>query len=266
MDDWLKQTVLESTPEMFGYDTNLWTCDLLAQLLLERYGVRVAGVTVNQHLHRLDLTNQKPRYVPREQDAAAIEHFVTEKFPKIQRFANKIGADIGFEDEAGVDLREHSGKTWGARGVRPDVSVTGTRGRLNVLSVVTAKGKLNYHVTENKINSVEYIEFLKRLIKERERPIILIIDRASFHCSKLTRYFVCRHRHQIRLFYLHAYSPQINPDEHVWEETKDKKLRRQSIKNKQDLKMHLSSALKSLQNRVERVKSFFHLPETLYAA
>jgi transposase len=33
MDAWLKQTVLEQTPEDFGYDTTLWTCDLLAQLL-----------------------------------------------------------------------------------------------------------------------------------------------------------------------------------------------------------------------------------------
>jgi transposase len=178
----------------------------------------------------------------------------------------KIGADIGFEDEAGIDLREHSGKTWGARGVRPDVRVTGTRGRLNVLSVVTAEGKLNYHVTEKNINSAEYIEFLKQLIKERKRPIILIVDRASFHRSDMTRAFVCRHRHQLRLCYLPAYSPQINPDEHVWEEIKDKKLGRQSIKNKRDLKIRLHSALKSLQNRVERVKSFFHLPETQYAA
>ena len=31
-------------------------------------------------------------------------YFFNYKFPRIQRLANKMGADIGFEDEAGVDL------------------------------------------------------------------------------------------------------------------------------------------------------------------
>ena len=82
----------------------------------------------------------------------------------------------------------------------------------------------------------------------------------------MVRRFVWRHRRQIRIFYLPAYSPELNPDEHVWEEIKDKQLGRQPIKNKSDLKNRLHSALKSLQHRVERVISFFHLPETRYAA
>ena len=266
MDVWLKRTVLELTPEAFGYDTTLWTCDLLAQLLHERYGVQVIGATVNQHLHRLGLTNQKPNYIAREQDPVAVERFVTEEFPKIQRIAEKVGADIGFEDEAGVDLRERSGKTWGERGVRPDVFVTGTRGRLNILSVVTAQGELEYHVTEKSITSEEYIEFLKQLIKGRKRPLFLIVDRATFHRSKMTRTFIWRHRHQIRLFYLPTYSPERNPDEHAWEEIKDKQLGRKPIKSKKELKERLHSALKSLQHRTDRVKSFFHLRETQYAA
>jgi transposase len=266
MDVWLKRTVLELTPEAFGYDTTLWTCDLLAQLLHKRYGVQVIGATVNQHLHRLGLTNQKPNYIAREQDPVAVERFVTEEFLKIQRVAEKVGADIGFEDEAGVDLRERSGKTWGERGVRPDVFVTGKRGRLNILSVVTAQGELEYHVTEKSIKSEEYIEFLKQLIKGRKRPLFLIVDRATFHRSKMTRTFIWRHRHQIRLFYLPTYSPERNPDEYTWEEIKDKQLGRKPIKSKKDLKERLHSALKSLQHRTDRVKSFFHLPETQYAA
>jgi transposase len=266
MDAWLKQTVLESTPEDHGYDTTLWTCDLLAQQLSERFGVQVIGATINHHLHQLDLTYQQPTYLPREQDPAAVEHFVNEEFPKLQRFAEKIDADIGFEDEAGVDLRERSGKTWGARGIRPEVFVTGKRGRLNVLSVVTAQGELRYHVTEKSINSEEYIQFLEQLVMGRTRPLILIVDRASFHRSRLVRTFVCRHRHQIRLHYLPSYSPERNPDEHVWEDIKDKRLGRQPIKNKRDLKKRLHSSLKSLQHCTARVISFFHLPETQYAA
>lgn len=266
MDVWLKRIVLNSTPEDFGYDTRLWTCDLLAQRLWDTYGVRVIGETVNHHLRQLGLTYQTPEYVPSEQDAAAVDAFVTVEFLKIQSFAKVIGADIGFEDEAAVDLRERSGKTWGERGVRPVVYATGQRGRLNILSVVTAQGELRYHVTERRINSEEYIRFLEQLIDGRERPLILVVDRAPFHCSRKVRCFVWHHRRRIRIKYLPTYSPQINPDEHVWEEIKDKGVRRQTIKNKNDLKKRVHAELKSLQQQANRVISFFHLPETRYAA
>ncbi|HBG95047.1 MAG TPA: hypothetical protein DDY14_06925 [Chromatiaceae bacterium] len=87
---------------------------------------------------------------------------------------------------------------------------------------------------------------LKQLIKGRDRPLILIVNRASFHRSKMVRIFIWRHRRQIRLCYLPAYSPERNPDEHVWEEIKDKRLGRQPIKNKRDLKKRVHSTLRSL--------------------
>ncbi len=266
MDAWLKEIILGLTPEDFGYQTHLWTCQILAELLSRRYGIRVVSETVNHHLREMNLTYQKPSYVPKEQDADEVEQFLNVEFPKIQRFANLIGADIGFEDEASVDLREHSGKTWGTCGETPEVHVTGGRGRFNILSIVTAKGVLNYHVTDKKINSKAYIAFLKQILKGRERPLILIADRATFHTSKAVRNFVGSNRHKIRIHFLPAYSPERNPDEHVWEEIKDKRLGRQSIKSKGELKKRLHSALKSLQKRTDRVISFFHLPKTQYAS
>jgi transposase len=110
MDNWLKTTVLQATPENFGYDTPLWTCDILSELLAKRYHIQVIGATVDHHLKQMKLSYQKPSYVPNEQNPEAVERFVNIEFPKIQRVAAKIHADIGFEDESAVDLREHVGK------------------------------------------------------------------------------------------------------------------------------------------------------------
>jgi transposase len=265
MDQWLKKTILEFIPEDFGYDTPLWTCDMLAQLLPAHFGVTVIGATVNQHLKKMSLSYQKPQYRPCEQNPDEVDRFLSDTFPRIQRLANKIGAEIGFEDEAGVDLRDHSGRTWGKQGEAPRVHVTGKRGRYNVLSVVTATGNLRYEVTEKRIDSQIYIDFLTHLLQGRDRPLILIADRASFHYSKAVCSFVRTHRQQLRIYFLPSYSPELNPDEHVWEEIKDKQLGRQSIKSKLDLKEKLNSALKSLQENSARLKSFFLLPDTKYA-
>jgi hypothetical protein len=81
-----------------------------------------------------------------------------------------MGADIGFEDEAGMGLMRRSGRTWGRVGSTPVVQVVMQRGGYNVLSIVTPKGEMNYSVTEDSVNSERYIEFLNGLIRGRERP------------------------------------------------------------------------------------------------
>jgi transposase len=266
MDAWLKDTVLNNTPEDFDYDTPLWTSDILAELLGFHFGVVVAGPAVNRHLKKLNLSYQKPSYYAKEQDPEKLKVFINEEFPKIQSFADKLDAEISFGDEAGIDLRERSGKTWGAIGKPPKVAVTGKRGRYNVLSVISPQGSLNYWVTDQNIKAIVYIFFLQKLIAGRKRPIFLIVDRASYHTARLVREFIWHHRRKIRLFYLPSYSPEINTDEHVWEEIKDKKLGRATVKSKIDLKVKLQAALQALQYNTDRVKSFFQLPETLYAA
>ena len=266
MDHWLKKTVLHFTPEDFGYQTPLWTCEILAQLLNATFKVNIASRTVNQHLTDLDLSYQKPAYRAREQKPAEVKQFLEDKFVRIQRLAEKIHADIGFEDEAGIDLRERSGKTWGKRGQTPEVEVTGRRGRLNVLSVVTAAGTLDYEITEENITGQHYLEFLKHLTEGREWPFIFIADRASFHHSKSVVEFVRQNRKKIRIYFLPAYSPDLNPDEHVWEEIKDKRLGRETVKTKSDLRRRLEVALNALKENTDRIKSFFLLPKTRYAS
>jgi hypothetical protein len=50
----------------------------------------------------MGLTCQKPEYQDLKRDEAEIKCFLNDKFPQIQRLAKKMGADIAFEDEAGV--------------------------------------------------------------------------------------------------------------------------------------------------------------------
>ena len=58
------------------------------------------------------------------------------------------------------------------------------RGRYNILSTVTPKGDMQYSLEEGNIDGEVFIEFLKHLIKKRQRPPILLVDHAIFHDSK----------------------------------------------------------------------------------
>jgi transposase len=152
-------------------------------------------------------------------------------------------------------------------GEPPEVAAaTDRRGGYNVLSIITADGELRYSLAEATIDSERYVAFLQHLLCARTRPLIVIADRASFHRSVVVRQFLRAHRTQIRLFFFPTHSPELNPDEQVWNEIKHRRIGQRPVKNKIDLKKRLRSALKSLQHKAERIRSFFHLPETRYAA
>jgi transposase len=265
MDEWLKQTVLTQNPVGFGYDTNLWTCEILAGLLKSEFGVTVSDSAVRLHLKSLGLTSQKPEYQDAERDEREIEYFLDVKFPKIQRLAEKLGADIGFQDESGVGVMTRHGKTWGLRGDTPVIKASMKRGGYNVMSVITVEGEMRYSVKDGHINGEVFVEFLKHLIQDRKRPLILLVDHATFHGSKLVRDFVSAHRTRLRIFFLPKRAPEMNPDEQVWNEIKINRIGRQPVKDKQDLKKRLYSALGSLQKKTKRILSFFQLPDTKYA-
>jgi L-malate glycosyltransferase len=56
------------------------------------------------------------------------------------------------------------------------------------------------------------------------------------------------------------------PMEQGWEEIKDNHIRKQPVYCRDDLKMRLQSALKSLKSNSQRIGSFFQLPHTNYAS
>ena len=111
LDEWLKQTVTNMTPVDFEYDTNLWTCNILVELLKKKFDVTVSESTVRLHLNKLGFSSQKPTYQDWDRDDREIEFFLDKKFPSIHKLANKMGADIGFEDESGIGIMTRYGKT-----------------------------------------------------------------------------------------------------------------------------------------------------------
>ena len=265
VEEWMQNIILNSTPVKFGYDTNLWTCKILSDLLKEEFNIDVGDSTVRLHLKAMNFSCQKPEYQDVTRDEKEVENFFNKKVPLIQQLARKMDADIAFEDEAGVGIMTRSGRTWGLKGKTPIIKASMARGGYNVLSAITAQGGMAYSIKEGTINGSTYIEFLKDLIEDRDHPLILLVDHASFHKSKEVRKFVREHREKLRVFFLPKKAPEYNPDEQVWNEVKNNSLGKQPIKNKDDLKARLTKALDSLKDNTKRIISFFSLPGTIYA-
>jgi hypothetical protein len=88
-------------------------------------------------------------------------------------------------------------------------------GSRNMISAISAKGSLRFMVVEGGMNGERFIEFLKRLIHNAQRPTFLVVDGHPSHRAEIVTRFVESTEGRLRLFFLPGYSPELNPDEFV---------------------------------------------------
>ena len=148
---------------------------------------------------------------------------------------------------AGVRSDFHAGTTWGIRGKTPVVRHTGKRFHLNMLSAISAKGELRFMTSRKRLSAALFIEFLRRLITNYPKKIFLVVDGLPAHKAKSVHRFVHQVKDRLRLFFLPPYSPEINPDELVWNDVKNHGVARTLIRAPRDLHRAVSSRLRLLQ-------------------
>lgn len=75
---------LHKNPKSFGFATELWTAQRVAQVIERKWGVKFHPNYLSEWLSRRGVTPQKPHKRPQERDAEAIERWKTQTWPRIQ--------------------------------------------------------------------------------------------------------------------------------------------------------------------------------------
>jgi transposase len=232
-------------------------------MIAQERGVELSKSAVSRLLGHLGLSPQRPLYRSYKQNPKQIERYLEKTFPEVVERARELEAEIYFVDEAAVRSDSHRGCTWGKAGETPVVRESGGRFGLNQISAVTPRGDMRFSFIEERMNSARFIAFLKKLRQDAGRPIIVITDNARYHHSEETKKFLDTQTDSILMAFLPAYSPELNPDEQVWNHAKTR-LSMRPIRSQQCMKRHLLSILRSIQKQTALVKGFFKLPATKY--
>jgi len=74
--------------------------------------------------------------------------------------------------------------------------------------------------TAGKFNGETYVKFLNQLLDHYTCPIILIEDGAPYHRAKVVKDFVEKQKNRLTLEPLPSFSPDFNPIEKLWKNTK----------------------------------------------
>jgi len=168
-------------PRQYGFDFGLWTRQIVAALVAERFEVKLGVTAVGRLLAELDITPQKPLRRAYERDPAAIERWQRQEFPQLRAKAKRRGAKILFLDEVGVRSDQALGLTWGLRGHTPVVPTSGKRQSESAISAVNALGEFWFEIYTERLNATKFIELLARFMRWRKSPVWLVLDDHPAH-------------------------------------------------------------------------------------
>lgn len=263
---WLYKTITTKNPVQLQFPFALWSRPMIKTLIYRKYRVKMSLTSVGRMLAKLGLSPQKPLSKAFEQNPELVSTWKQKEYPRIKRLAKLEGAEIYFSDESGVRSDFHAGTTWAPRGQTPVIRHTGQRFSLNMISAISPRGSLRFMTSRKRISADLFLEFLKRLLHGVKRKIFLIVDGLAVHKAKRVKAFVASVSDRLKLFFLPPYAPEVNPDEQVWNDVKNNGVGRSMIQTPRDLKRAAESRLRYLQKNPERVRSFFQMESTRYAA
>lgn len=253
-------------PDQLRLPFALWTREAVQQLLAERFGVHVSIWTVGRYLKRWGLTPQKPLRRAYEQDPKAVRLWLDTEYPRIRAQAKKDHAEIYWGDQMGLRSDHQAGRSYGKRGHTPVILGTGQRFRCQMMSTVTNRGQMAFMVFHQRFTWRVMIEFLRRLLRHVKGKVYLIVDRHPVHRCGRVQDWLAAHERRIRLFFLPAYSPELNPDELLNQDVKSNALGRRRPRNREQMIGQLRSCLRSTQRRPHIVTNYFRETHVAYAA
>ena len=169
-----------------------------------------------------------------------------------------------FWDESGFRADAVHGRTWGVKGETPIVERPGQRQSISAASAVNAKGAFWYCTYEDRLMAELFVELLRKIMRNRSKPVHLVVDGLPAHKTTLVKRYVESMKERLTLHFLPRYAPELNPDELVWSHVKRTGVARAPLRKGESLLDKIDTQLAKIKRAPTLVRSFFRVPSVAY--
>jgi transposase len=262
----IRQWIAERTPDQLELPFALWTSRAVRELIERRFGKRLGLTAVQLYLRRWRLTPQKPLARARERQPAVVSAWLETTYPAIARRAKRARAAICWGDETGISNQDQTGRSYAPKGRTPVVARTAKRITQSMIAAVSNRGLMRFMLYDGALNADRFLAFLRRLVRDAGRKVILIVDNLKVHKAGKVQAWVESHRHEVELCYLPPYAPDHNPTEYLNNDLKQKLRQQPQPGTKEEPVERTRSVLRAVQRSPERVRAYFRPEPVRYAA
>ncbi len=212
-------------PENYGFDCGVWNSPMIAEVILREFNVTYNPRYLCRLLKKIGLSFQKAAFEAERTDdnKKKRKEWVDKTWPEILKKAKEIFAVILFGDEVSFAQWGSLSRTWAPIGKQPKIKTKGKRKGLKMFGVIEFfKGAFHYMETEEKFNGESYTEFFKKIMSHYTCPVILIEDGAPYHGGAIVNEYTekMKEKGRLHIYRLPSYSPDYNPIEKLWKNTK----------------------------------------------
>ena len=168
----------------------------------------------------------------------------------LRRLADAHYLDLYYFDESRFTLVSNVPRAWQAPG--EPVALTATRGPgVNVAGFLRYDGTdLHAYTSEQSLNSDDVIRFFDDFCQHCTEPTVVVLDNASTHRSAAFRARIADWEAAgLTLFFLPAYSPELNRIEIMWRCCKHQWLPLDAYRNIKSLQCHLRKTLNQVGSK-----------------
>jgi len=246
--------ILDDGASQYGYDTDLWTLKRIAEVIDNEFHVHYNVTYVWQILDKMGYSAQMPLATAMEKNHDYVNEWLQDKYPEYIEEAREHNATILFQDESGMQSRPNVRRTWDPVGSRPSMRVKERRDRISLSSAVTEDGYLYFMIKKESMNENDIISFLEQLLTEIESFLYVFWDNIMIHRSRKVKEFLGKHNDRLITRRIPAYSPDLNPDELVWNALKYQKLSNFCPKGYDELYCRAESTMNILKSDPESMK------------
>ena len=260
----LKKLILKE-PSKFGYDSGIWTCAMIQDLIYKTFNVEYSIGYVNQLLSQINLSHKKVESISHKADKEEQRKFMEETFPSVLSRSLRVNGKILFQDESTFRHWSRVTHSWGERGKPLVAKVNMNSNTQRVFGAIElGSGKFTYKLTK-KATMDSFLDYLEHLIDVYAgHKVFLVIDNGKIHNGEKIRRFLSNNYNRIEFIRLPKYSPMLNPIEKLWKKVKQNFMHNKFFETKEAFIGQLKKALKYYENNSLQVASVMKKIEHIY--
>jgi transposase len=213
------KAAVQDVPKAAGIELANWNWKVVRLFIQQRFGRQLCRSSCLNYLHRLGFVLKRPKKRLLKADAEKRDAFVA-AYAGLRIEAQAAGARIFFVDEAHFRADVELRAKWVLRGEPALADSTSPRlgeKAAYYSGICLETGEVESMVVTENCTADTSTAFLRQLRAQHTEPLIVIWDNSPAHRGPEIREYLTTPNLKLRLVALPAYSPDLNPDEAIWD-------------------------------------------------